>query len=168
MAELLRAETERRARVEAVLDNERKASSEKLAVSEGLKSNNRALLDPSRATLEKHQEAAKNDLEARQKAVGEPVRPLRKSLEKVDGKLGDIEKSRIGAYAALNQQLKSLVGCGTGGARGRGVWRDRAGGEEDARLAGGRARVDVSEPPRTEHGCTTGCVEPPCRRAVTR
>ncbi|HET9931278.1 MAG TPA: DNA recombination protein RmuC, partial [Polyangiaceae bacterium] len=125
LAERLRSEIERRARAESDLDNERKGSTEKLAViqqaetalsdafkalsAEALKSNNRAFLDLARATLEKHQESARNELEARQKAVDELVRPMRESLEKVDGKLGEIEKVRIGAYAALDQQLKSLV-----------------------------------------------------------
>src|SRR5690606_3971686 len=59
--------------------------------------------------LEKFQESARNDLSARQKAVDELVRPLRESLEKVEGKLGEIVKARVGAYAELSSQLKSLV-----------------------------------------------------------
>src|SRR5690606_10546865 len=31
------------------------------------------------------------------------------SLQKVDGKLGEIEKARVSSYAALNEQLKGLV-----------------------------------------------------------
>jgi DNA recombination protein RmuC len=62
-----------------------------------------------KATLEKFQQGAKSDLEARQKAVDELVKPIKESLEKVDGKLGEIEKARVGAYSALNEQLKGLV-----------------------------------------------------------
>lgn len=125
MAERLRSETERRATAEARLAEERKVAAEKLATikqaetalsdafkalsADALKSNNQAFLDLAKATLEKHQESAKGDLEARQKAVDELVRPLRESLQQVDGKLGEMEKARIGAYAALNEQLKSLV-----------------------------------------------------------
>ena len=69
---------------------ERKAADQKLALlneaqqrlsdafkalsSEALKSNNQAFLDLAKATLEKFQEGAKGDLEARQKAVDELVR----------------------------------------------------------------------------------------------
>lgn len=107
------------------LAQERKAAQEKLALlneaqsaladafkglsADALKSNNQAFIDLAQATLAKFQESARGDLEARQKAVDELVRPLRDSLEKVDGKLGEIEKSRIEAYSALNEQLKGLV-----------------------------------------------------------
>ncbi|MFL6714655.1 MAG: DNA recombination protein RmuC [Sulfurifustis sp.] len=107
------------------LVQERKNAQEKLALlheaqatlsdafkalsADALKSNNQAFIELARATLEKFQEGAKHDLEARQKAVDELVRPLRESLEKVDGKLGDLEKSRIESYSALNEQLKGLV-----------------------------------------------------------
>ncbi len=113
------------AELETRLFEERKAAEEKLALvkqaeaalsdafkalsSEALKSNNQAFIELAKATLEKFQEGAKTDLEARQKAVNELVRPLRESLEKVDGKLGEIEKSRLAAYSALNEQLKGLV-----------------------------------------------------------
>lgn len=76
---------------------------------EALQSNNQSFLDLAKITLEKLQESAKGDLESRQKAVDELVRPLRESLEKVDGKLGELEKQRVSAYSALSEQLKSLV-----------------------------------------------------------
>jgi DNA recombination protein RmuC len=114
--ERLRAEAERRASTEARLLEERKTAAEKLAVlkraetalgdafkalsAEALKSNNQAFLQLAKA---------KGDLDARRKAVDELVRPLRESLERVDGKLGEIEKARIAAYSALDEQLRSLV-----------------------------------------------------------
>ncbi|MCW2601809.1 MAG: RmuC-domain protein, partial [Frankiales bacterium] len=107
------------------LAEERKASDEKLALvkqaeaalsdafkalsSDALKSNNQAFIELARATLEKFQDGAKSDLEARHKAVDELVRPLKESLQKVDGTLNEIEKARVGAYSALNEQLKGLV-----------------------------------------------------------
>lgn len=107
------------------LVQERKAAQEKLALlneaqsmlsdafkalsADALKSNNQAFIELAKATLEKFQESAKGDLELRQKAVDELVRPLRDSLEKVDGKLGELERSRIESYSALNEQLKGLV-----------------------------------------------------------
>lgn len=113
------------AELEARVAGERKASEEKLALldkaqtrlsdafkalsSEALNSNNRAFIELANATLEKFQEGAKSDLEARQKAVDELVRPLTESLQKVDGKLNEIEKARVSSYSALNEQLRGLV-----------------------------------------------------------
>lgn len=77
--------------------------------SDALRSNNQAFLDLARATLEKFQKSAEGDLEARQKAVDQLVHPLKESLARVDGKLGEIERARIAGYSELSAQLKSLV-----------------------------------------------------------
>lgn len=76
---------------------------------EALKSNNQSFLDLAKTTLEKFQDSAKNDLEVRQNAVNELVKPLKESLEKVDSRIQEIEKSRIDTYATLTEQVKSLV-----------------------------------------------------------
>ncbi|MGD9896842.1 MAG: DNA recombination protein RmuC [Candidatus Methylacidiphilaceae bacterium] len=76
---------------------------------EALRQNNEAFLSLARQSLAQFQEGAKSDLDARKKAVEALTEPIRESLQKVDGKLGEIEKSRIGAYSALNEQLKALV-----------------------------------------------------------
>jgi DNA recombination protein RmuC len=76
---------------------------------EALMSNNQLFLDLAKATLEKFHEGARGDLEKRQQAVDELVKPIRESLEKVDGKLGEIERARIGAYTELSTQVKGLV-----------------------------------------------------------
>ena len=80
---------------------------------DALQNNNRAFLDLAKTTLEKYQESAKNDLEKRQQElhhhVSQLVTPVRESLDKFDVKIQDIEKSRIGAYEGLNQQVKSLL-----------------------------------------------------------
>lgn len=85
------------------------ANSFKALSADALKSNNQAFIELAKATLEKFQEGARGDLEARHKAVDQLVKPLKESLEKVDGKLGEIERSRLSSYAALNEQLKGLV-----------------------------------------------------------
>jgi len=121
----LRSETAKRAAAEANLEQERRAAQEKLAVlrdaqerlsdtfkalsSEALRNNNQSFLELAKSRLETFQQEAKGDLEARQKAVDEMVKPIRESLAKVDGKLGELEKSRIAAYTALDVQLKGLV-----------------------------------------------------------
>jgi DNA recombination protein RmuC len=76
---------------------------------EALKSNNQAFIDLAQATLAKYQEGAKGDLEKRQQAIDELVKPVRESLEKFDQQVQVIEKSRAGAYAELSQQVRSLA-----------------------------------------------------------
>ncbi|MDY0065115.1 MAG: DNA recombination protein RmuC [Steroidobacteraceae bacterium] len=107
------------------LDEQQKAAEEKLKLlneaemslsnafkalsAEALKHNNQSFLQLATASLEKFHETAKGELEARHKAVDSLVAPIKESLQKVDGKLGEMEKSRQSAYAALNEQLRGLV-----------------------------------------------------------
>lgn len=77
--------------------------------SDALRHNNQAFLQLASAALEKFQESARGDLDARHKAVDDLVRPLKESLAKVDVKLGDIENARVSSYSALNEQLRGLV-----------------------------------------------------------
>jgi len=77
--------------------------------SDALKSSNEEFLRLAKTTLEKFQEGAKGDLEKRQQAIDELVKPLKESLEKVDGKIGEIEKARTTAYTSLSERIKSLA-----------------------------------------------------------
>ena len=104
---------------------ETKAAAEKLAMlneaqaklsdafkalsSEALKSNNAAFLNLANATLEKFQEGARSDLEKRQTAIDQLVKPVRETLQKFDVKIGEIEKSRVEAYGGLSQQVRGLA-----------------------------------------------------------
>jgi DNA recombination protein RmuC len=119
---LLRQEA---ATLETRLVEERKAAAEKLAIlneaqaklsdafralsAEALKSNNVAFLNLAHATLEKFQEGARNDLEKRQTAIDQLVKPVRETLQKFDEKIGEIEKSRLEAYGGLTQQVRGLA-----------------------------------------------------------
>lgn len=76
---------------------------------DALKDNNQEFLNLARATLEQYQTKAKGDLEQRQQAIDQLVKPLKDSLEKVDGKIGEIEKARAGAYAELREQVRGLA-----------------------------------------------------------
>jgi DNA recombination protein RmuC len=76
---------------------------------DALKDNNQSFLQLANATLEKFQETAKGDLEFRQKAIDQLVKPLKESLERVDGKIGEMEKARAGAYSELREQVKALA-----------------------------------------------------------
>lgn len=112
------------AEMETRLDADRRAAEEKLGLlneaqqklsdafralsAEALQSNNQSFLQLAKASLEKFQESARGDLEMRQKAVDELVRPLKESLEKVDSKIQEMEKVRTTAYAGLTEQIRML------------------------------------------------------------
>ena len=120
----LRTESARCAGFEAALQTERRAAEEKAKSIEevkarlqeafkslsvdALRANRDEFLRVAQLSMEKFQEAARGDLDQRQKAIAELVAPVRESLDKVDGKVQELEKSRVGAYAALWQQVKSL------------------------------------------------------------
>jgi len=76
---------------------------------DALARNNQSFLDLAKATLSQTQEAARGDLERSQRALAELVTPVRTSLEKVDSKIQELERSRAGAYAALSEQVRSLI-----------------------------------------------------------
>jgi len=81
----------------------------KVLCADALRSNNQSFLELARATLEKVQAGAMSNLEMRQLAIDELVKPLRDSLEKVDGKLNELEKVRTTAYVSLHEQIKTLA-----------------------------------------------------------
>jgi DNA recombination protein RmuC len=116
---------EENAQLRALLEGERRAAQErkdsfkqaadelsekfKALSRDALKDNNQSFLQLAHSTLEKFQETAKGDLEQRQKAIDQLVKPLKESLEKVDGKIGEIEKQRAGAYSELREQIRGLA-----------------------------------------------------------
>ncbi len=116
---------EKLSELEAILEKERQLTEEKLKIvnqaqqqltdtfkalsADALKESNQSFLELAKATLEKYQEGAKSDLEARSKAIGNLVRPLKDSLDKVEGTIKEIEAARTSAYATLTEQVKSLA-----------------------------------------------------------
>jgi DNA recombination protein RmuC len=122
----LQAET---ARLETTIQKERQAAAEKLRLldeaqarlsdafkalsAEALHNNNASFLHLAKATLERFQETARGDLDLRQQAIGELVKPLRDSLQKVDQKIQEIETARAVAYGSLTDHLKSLAAVQT-------------------------------------------------------
>jgi DNA recombination protein RmuC len=119
------------ARVEATalrerLEAERAASAQKLVLldeaqaklgdafralsADALNRNNETFLELARNALSQQQQLARGDLEARAQAIDQLVKPLRESLDKVDGRIGELEKARSLAYGTLAEQLRSLAG----------------------------------------------------------
>jgi DNA recombination protein RmuC len=116
---------ESRARLESALELERKSSTEKVELltragqdlqnafkalaADALKNNNSSFLQIAQETLKRFQGEARNDLEARQKAVADLVAPVRDSLTKVDAQIQQMEIARGEAYGDLKAQVQSLI-----------------------------------------------------------
>lgn len=75
---------------------------------DALRSNRTDFLEMAKQSFVQLQEQAAGELEQRKLAVEALVQPIRESLDKVDHKIGEIEKARAGAYGALGEQLKAL------------------------------------------------------------
>lgn len=109
----------------ARMEEERKAALEKQALLEdlqaklqdtfkalsanALKDNNTSFVELAKAHLSSFQEAAKGDLELRQKNIEGLVKPIKDSLTQVDARIQEMEKSRANAYVELTQQVKFLA-----------------------------------------------------------
>ena len=76
---------------------------------DALRSNNQSFLELARESFGKLHQQSADELGKRQQAIDSMVKPLKESLEKVDAKIGEIEKARAGAYGQLSEQLKSLT-----------------------------------------------------------
>jgi DNA recombination protein RmuC len=119
------AESAARAALEARAEAVRQAAEEKLALVQGaerrlaetfdalssraLQANAEQFLQLARESLGRFADAANGDLQRRQEAIAEMVRPVHESLSKVDGKIHEIEQARTFAYASLTQQVRSLL-----------------------------------------------------------
>lgn len=121
----LRQQGERTAELRIALQRTEKESKEKLTFlenvqkqwedkfkaisSEALSFSNKSFLELAKTTLEKFQEVAQNDLSSRQQAISDLVKPVTDSLQTVDQKIIELEKSRMSAYAVLKHQVSELL-----------------------------------------------------------
>lgn len=60
--------------------------------------------------FQQHNATATDDLEKRQKAIADLVKPLDERLQKFDGRINEIEKARNEAYGAIRTQVLELAG----------------------------------------------------------
>ena len=113
-----------RAALGAALESERTASAEKLAVvadaqrqlkdtfealsGEALRRSQESFLQLAQERLGQYQQASVSDLQARQQAITELLKPVRESLERVDKQLVTVDKERVGTYQSVSEQLRSL------------------------------------------------------------
>lgn len=113
----LRAEAARlataHAQIATQLDAERAAHERltnefKALSADALRVNRSDFLEQAKQAFAQLQQQSVGDLDQRKQAVEALVKPIRESLDKVDQKIGEIEKARAGAYGALGEQLKAL------------------------------------------------------------
>ena len=116
---------ERTRQLQSRLDEERAQGQEKIKLigeaqralensfkslsADALRSNNQSFLDLARASLAEFQQGAKGDLDKRQIAIDALVAPVRASLDKVDEKIGALEKARENAYGEIRQQFTQMA-----------------------------------------------------------
>jgi DNA recombination protein RmuC len=125
----LRAETRRLGEARQALDTELTAQGRALAeqhqllesaqarltdvfralAAESLQANNQQFIDLARSQFETLQQAARGDLEKRQLSIQQLVEPVRESLDKVQNRIAEIEKDRVGAYGHLLAQVEALA-----------------------------------------------------------
>ncbi len=116
---LAHARAQRRIAVlETRLEDERAGSLEKRAdmdrafaalSADALEKNNRLFLQLAQQTLQRFHVHAQGELELRERAVEELVRPLRETLQRTEQQLAQLERDRREAHGALTQHLQTLA-----------------------------------------------------------
>jgi DNA recombination protein RmuC len=113
------------ARLEERLDAERRTAVDRSALLEraeltlrdafaslsadALRQNNQSFLTLAQTRLGEFERGAASDLNRRQQAMSDLVRPIQESLAKVDGKLQEVEKERVASYAGLVEQVRAMA-----------------------------------------------------------
>ena len=77
--------------------------------SDALERNNRSFIELARTTLERFQVEARDDLDKRKTAVADMLKPIKESLDKVDGQIQRVESARSKAYGSLTEQVRTLA-----------------------------------------------------------
>jgi DNA recombination protein RmuC len=81
----------------------------KALAADALATNNQSFLELAKAQLEQVQQKTTQELDQRRLAVEHMVEPIRESLQKVDGKLQQLEVTRARAYSELSVQVRELA-----------------------------------------------------------
>jgi DNA anti-recombination protein RmuC len=95
----------------AMLDEARDSfsSTMKALAADALATSNTSFLELAKTQLEQLQQRTTQDLEQRKQAVEHLVGPIRESLQKVDGRLQELEVARTRAYSELTVQVRQLA-----------------------------------------------------------
>lgn len=76
---------------------------------DALRANNQSFLDLANRVFEKFHERSQGDLSQRHKSIEEMMIPFKETLKVLDHKIHEVEKSRIGAYEGIKQQIHDLL-----------------------------------------------------------
>ena len=74
-----------------------------------LKETQSSFFDFAKATFEKYHAGIQVEMQQKHVAIHDLVKPLKESLDKVDCKIQELEKTRAGAYAGVVEQLRNLA-----------------------------------------------------------
>ena len=74
-----------------------------------LQANNQQFIDLAKVQFESLHNQSAGELAKRELAIAKLVEPVRESLEKVQAKIGEVEKDRLGAYSSLLSQVDVLT-----------------------------------------------------------
>lgn len=77
--------------------------------SRALRENNQAFLQLAEATLKQFHTQAKGELDQKEKAVENLVKPIKEALDKTEQQLRQVEKERREAYGALSKHLETMA-----------------------------------------------------------
>ncbi|MBS0655867.1 MAG: DNA recombination protein RmuC, partial [Verrucomicrobia bacterium] len=88
-----------------VQDQEKLTAAFKAISSDAIRESQRSFFDAAKLTFEKYV----GSMQQKELAVQDIVKPLYESLQKVDGKIHELEKIRQSAYVGITEQLKSLA-----------------------------------------------------------
>jgi len=75
---------------------------------DALRSSSEQFLQLAKTSLSTQTEEAKGEIEKRKVAIETLIKPMTESLGKFDLRIGEIEKSREGAYSELREQVRAL------------------------------------------------------------
>jgi DNA recombination protein RmuC len=76
---------------------------------EALRHNNRSFLELAQTKLAEMRQSAEWDMDRRQRAVDDLVRPIQAAIARVDGTLAQVERERLASYAGLMEQVKAMT-----------------------------------------------------------
>lgn len=90
-------------------NNERLSELFKSLSAEALAQNNQSFFALAKHTFEHFQTSSKQDFERSQGSIQDVLKPLQERLLQLQGHVDALEKSRLGAYAGLSEQVKYLL-----------------------------------------------------------
>jgi DNA recombination protein RmuC len=104
----VKLEEEKKKREELLRVEEVMKTTFKAVSSDALRLTQTSFFELAKETFDKYQTGMKQELTQKELAIDTLLKPLKESLEKVDVKIQELEKSRVGAYSGVTEQLKTM------------------------------------------------------------